>query len=195
MVANKNRSDPPSKSERGRRPKINQAKINKICDYVKQGNYLKTAAQLVKLSPSTLIRWMNTGRDLLEEDMENSNKMEPSNKVLKNPYVQLLMQIEEAEALAEALHVQNIRQVAGKGNWTASAWYLERKHPDKWANKHKLEERKLKIMEERLELEKMQAATYQPDEEVNDDFIEALGNTAEEVWTDEDLPEEETEEN
>lgn len=172
----------------GKKPKIDQTKINKICDYIKQGNYRKTAAKLVRINETTFIRWMNTGEKILEEDMNNSNNMEPSKKALNNPYVKLYLQVEEAEAFAEAFAVQNIRQESSKGNWTASAWYLERKFPERWANKHKLEERKLKIMEERLELEKAQAATYQTEEEINDDFIEALGVTAEDVWSDEDVP-------
>lgn len=177
----------------GRKPKIDQAKINKICDYIKQGNYRKTAAKLVKIAETTLIRWMRTGEKLLEEDMEKRNSTEPSNKILKNPYVKLYMQVEEAEAFAEAFHLQNIRKASTDGNWTASAWYLERKHPEKWANKYKLEERKLRIMEEKLELDKAQASTYQTEEEIDDGFIEALADTSEEVWTDGDVPEEKEE--
>lgn len=159
----------------GRRAKIDKNKVDKIYEFLKAGNYLRTAARLVSIDETTLIRWRNTGR----EDYEKGKK---------NIYVDLFLKIGEAEAYAEAYHVQNIRKAADGGTWQASAWYLERKCPQEWGNKYRIEEAKLALMKEKLELEKSQASTYESEDEADDNFIEALGGVAEEVWDDEDIP-------
>lgn len=48
----------------------------------------------------------------------------------------LVEAIEQAEAVAEAEHLENIRR-AGQHvpQWTASAWYLERKYPERWGRR------------------------------------------------------------
>jgi phage terminase small subunit len=55
--------------------------------------------------------------------------------------------------------------------------------PNDW--KRKIEERKLNILEQRLELEKQKAGQFS--EALSDDgFLEALKSTAEEIWSDSD---------
>lgn len=48
-------------------------------------------------------------------------------------------QVKDAEARAEVGHVANIAQAARSGNWTASAWWLERRRHQDWGRKDKLE--------------------------------------------------------
>lgn len=50
----------------------------------------------------------------------------------------------------------------------------------------KIEEKKLELMEERLEIERIKAGQGIPDEDENDGFIEALKESAEEIWCDEE---------
>lgn len=160
----------------GRRVRLNEIMIKKICDLIKAGNFEYIAATLSGISDSTLRLWKNTGAEQINEGKNTI-------------YTRLYEGMMEANAYAMAYHVQNVRE-AGKKSWQASAWWLERKYPDEFGNRYKLEERKVKILEERLELERMQAVSREPDDS-SDNFIDALNDTAEEVWGDEEAPMEE----
>lgn len=50
--------------------------------------------------------------------------------------------VKRAEAEAELKHVANITK-ASETNWTASAWWLERRFPDDWGRKDRLDIRLL----------------------------------------------------
>ncbi|ACF44343.1 hypothetical protein [Pelodictyon phaeoclathratiforme] len=47
-------------------------------------------------------------------------------------YHELYLAVEQAEAKAEVFHLKNIETASAK-SWFASAWFLERKHPERWA--------------------------------------------------------------
>jgi len=49
----------------------------------------------------------------------------------EEPFVSFVSAVKKAERDAEALAVKAIR-TAGKKNWTAYAWWLERKFPEAW---------------------------------------------------------------
>jgi hypothetical protein len=97
---------------------LTDQRATKILDLVRRGNYLGTACRAVGVSQRTVNRWRARGREG------------------KQPYKQFLVDLSAALAEAEAHHVENIREAASKGdgkNWTASAWWLERTNPKKWA--------------------------------------------------------------
>jgi transposase len=112
----------------GRPPAITPQLCEEISNYIRAGNYPETAAGLAGISRKTFYNWLRKGR---------SSK---TNGV----YKQFLHTIKEAEDYAEAAAVERIRKAGepddnGKGgNWTALAWWLERKHPEKWGRKDKL---------------------------------------------------------
>ena len=54
-------------------------------------------------------------------------------------YFQFWRVIKKAEAEAEAAAVLHIKQAAQDGTWQAAAWYLERKHKDRWGKSEKVE--------------------------------------------------------
>jgi len=47
--------------------------------------------------------------------------------------------LEKAEAEAELFLLTNIKAAATDGKWTAAAWILERRHPERWAKLEKRE--------------------------------------------------------
>jgi hypothetical protein len=47
--------------------------------------------------------------------------------------------IKKADALAEQHHVQVIQTSARRGNWLASAWWLERRRPQSWGRVDRME--------------------------------------------------------
>lgn len=51
--------------------------------------------------------------------------------------VAFLTAVKKAEADAVAKHVRNITAAADAGTWTASAWWLERRHPDLYGSDRK----------------------------------------------------------
>ena len=42
--------------------------------------------------------------------------------------------VKKARAEAEGAHIRNIKESVDNGTWQASAWFLERSFPQKWAN-------------------------------------------------------------
>jgi hypothetical protein len=59
-------------------------------------------------------------------------------EMIKDPT--LLTEVEKAEAEAEFTHVSNIARASiDPKNWTASAWWLERRHPDDFGRRDRLE--------------------------------------------------------
>lgn len=79
----------------------------RILELVRSGNYMETAARCAGITKDTLYKWMAADADFADA-------------------------VKEAQAAAEALHVSNIAKAAFDGAWQASAWYLERKHPDRY---------------------------------------------------------------
>jgi threonine synthase len=54
-------------------------------------------------------------------------------------YAEFAAAVKDAEARAEVGHVANIAQAARSGNWTASAWWLERRRHQDWGRKDRVE--------------------------------------------------------
>lgn len=105
----------------GQPTKFTKETREKILAFVRIGNYVGTACQAAGITTSTLHNW----RKLAEADELPE-------------YILFFEQLAAAEAFAEAEHVANIALMS-KESWTASAWYLERKHNDRWGKKDKTE--------------------------------------------------------
>jgi hypothetical protein len=109
-----------------------------ICEAIRAGQYKTTAARIAGLSPNTLFDWIKKSKAGIE------------------PYVGFSDRVERAQALAEADALERIRRAGepqqsrkvkvtkdaggnvietvteesnSPGDWTASAWYLERCRP------------------------------------------------------------------
>lgn len=54
-------------------------------------------------------------------------------------YVQFLHELKKAEIEGEAAAINQIVKAAQEGNWTAAAWMLERRFPERWARVQKVE--------------------------------------------------------
>ena len=53
--------------------------------------------------------------------------------------MEFLESVKKAEEKAKAYHLQQIRKASENGSWQASAWYLERKHPNEWGKQQRVE--------------------------------------------------------
>ena len=93
----------------------------KIVHYVANGTFTETAASAAGIAKRTFYNWLNAGAD---PDHPRSTEELRAWKLA----------LDEAEAMAEARAVAGILQ-AGAQSWQAYAWYLERKHSNRWRAK------------------------------------------------------------
>lgn len=84
--------------------------VEKLANAIAAGNYANVACALAGISEATYYEWL-----------KDESKPE------------FLEAIKAAEAKAEATNVANIITAGANGQWQASAWYLERKHKDRWS--------------------------------------------------------------
>ena len=90
--------------------------IDELIKYIEAGNYVATACECVGIHRDTYYSWV---KDKTKKDITDTI-------------------IQKAQAKAVARNVAVI-QVAAKKNWTASAWFLERKKNEDWGRRDKVE--------------------------------------------------------
>lgn len=89
---------------------------------IRAGNYSKVAAEMAGIGETTFYRWLELG----------------AKEGAKKEFREFRESIKRAEAEAEVRSVALIRQAADGGTWQAAAWYLERKHGDRWGRNDKI---------------------------------------------------------
>lgn len=119
----------------GRPTKLTAKLREAICQSLRVGNYVETAAAANGISKDTLYRWLKRGARE-KQRLDKSKKARP--KKAERPYVLFSDAVKKAEAIAETRDVANIG-LASKDQWQASAWRLERKYPKRWGRKQQLE--------------------------------------------------------
>lgn len=97
--------------------KLNDDMIDKIVKYMEQGNYIETVCRILHISEPTYYSYIKKAEQAKKDNIVNI-------------YVKLLNAIKEAESVAEAKAVACILQ---DKSWQSKAWYLERKHRQRWA--------------------------------------------------------------
>lgn len=89
-----------------------------IIKLLKTGTPIKTACGAVGIHVSTFYYWMNKG--------ENAKS---------GQYKEFYDEVEKAKAEFVARNVALIQKAAVDGTWQASAWLLERTHPDEFGKR------------------------------------------------------------
>ena len=128
-----------------RKSKLTSARQARIVEAIKEGQWLDTAARIGGISPSTFFAWMQKGE-----------------QASSGAFRAFFETVEEAKCHAEALAVglieqaarglpyKTIRTVTGEDgsvtttegvtqDWRAAAWLLERRYPDRYSPRQKLE--------------------------------------------------------
>lgn len=90
---------------------------NRLVACVESGLTFQRAAQACGIGYSTFKTWMARGR-----------------KEKRGIYRDFMAAIKKADAQGEAWHLDNIKEHSAK-TWQASAWFLERKFPERWAKR------------------------------------------------------------
>lgn len=104
-------------AERGRPTALTPELHADIVRTIKAGNYIETAAAMAGINRDTLREWVRQGV-----------------RHPKGKYGSFARDIEQAMAHAEVIDVLGIRK-AGEKEWTARAWLLERRFPDRWGKR------------------------------------------------------------
>lgn len=119
----------------GRPTKLTSEIQNKIVTAIRAGNYIETAAAYAGISKNTLYDWLKRGAREKERLERN-----PRARIKKSeaPYVEFSDAVEKAMAEAEIRDVAIIAKAAEE-NWQAAAWRLERKYPERWGRREKIE--------------------------------------------------------
>lgn len=108
------------KKRRGPPYALTPAVADAIVELLRAGNYYCTACAKAGVTPHTFIRW----RRLAEEG--------------KQPFADFWLRCCQAEAEAEAKAL-DIVITSAFTSWQAAAWYLERKYPDRWSLRNRIE--------------------------------------------------------
>lgn len=94
--------------------KYTPERVARIVEALEGGNTRRAAAAAGGIDQATFDRW-----------------------ILR--YAHFAADVRAAESKAELVHVEAIRHAAADGDWRASAWWLERRYPDDWGRRDKVE--------------------------------------------------------
>ena len=109
------------KRGRGRPEKIDADIQAKICRTIRSGAYIETAAAYAGITKETFYKWLKRGK-----------------KDSSGPYREFSDAVGKALAEAELRDILRIDKAA-ESQWTAAAWRLERRFPERWARREKIE--------------------------------------------------------
>lgn len=93
---------------------LTDAKIRRICESIRRGNFQKQACLSEGVSYSSFRRAMDKGKKLIR------------------PYDEWYLQVQEAMAQSETEVVDVIHEQIQAGNVGVAQWYLARKFPNRW---------------------------------------------------------------
>jgi hypothetical protein len=106
--------DSPPKRRRGRQTRCTPTVRKIVCDVVRKGNFLTTAAKAAGISADALNDWKNRG------------------ETGEEPYATFLAELEAADMECEKALVAKV-MAASDDDWRAAAMILERRYPERWS--------------------------------------------------------------
>lgn len=101
-------------------PTVTDALIKHLTD----GVPMKYAAPASGVSDMTVSRWMKRGNKALEAEQQGQVLDDT-----ERAYAVFALNVENARSQSIANRVKDVVTAGSKGNWQASAWYLERQLP------------------------------------------------------------------
>jgi hypothetical protein len=126
---------------RGIKPSLSRPIHDFIVEQIKAGSYREPAAKAAGICHSTFRNWVCRGHREIDR-LKNHPNTKPLER--EQRYLDLVLDIQRAEADAELDCVTIVRNAA-VSNWSAAAWLLERKLPERFSMNRTL---KLQIEEE-----------------------------------------------
>ena len=111
------------KKGRGRPTKATTERMQQVIKGITAGLPYDTSCALAGISYQTFRNWMTTG-----ESAESGY------------FFDFFEEVKKAEAIAESVHIANIKNAGKSGVWQADAWMLERRHPEKWGRREQIKQ-------------------------------------------------------
>lgn len=105
----------------GSKVKLTEERIKTASRLIELGNTVKNIYGALGISKQTWYNWLDKGK-----------------KAKSGIYKKFYEEVEAAESRAEARFVTMISKAAEE-NWQAAAWWLERKYPERWGRKDKVD--------------------------------------------------------
>lgn len=104
-------------AERGRETKLTKKVQDTVCEMLRLGMYRCDACAIAGIAYVTMAKWIRLGK-----------------KAGKGPHHQFYIAVKKSEAEAIAERVERVRAAGQEGpnKWQADAWWLERRHPEKF---------------------------------------------------------------
>ena len=112
-----------NKNKPGRKTKLDEKRLKKVVDGITAGLPYDTACALAGITYQTFLNWMRAG------EAAGSGK-----------FFEFFEEVKKAEAIAESIHIKNIKDAGKNGIWQADAWMLERRYPEKWGKKEQVKQ-------------------------------------------------------
>lgn len=119
------------KDKGGRPDKLTPDVHERIVALTRAGNFMETAAAAAGIDRETLRQWLKKGARVLEDSDDP--------KELK--FKAFADAVTEAAGASEATLLTLISNSARGGTWQAAAWILERKFPDRYGRRQKIDAR------------------------------------------------------
>lgn len=110
-----------------RKPILDQKIINIAGQLLRDGNYVTTICDYLGIDQATWYNWLERGREVVEAETDEEAEKIPNYQL----YFDFFKMVKASEAEAEMKMVSRIKSASFK-SWQAAAWYLERKHRDRW---------------------------------------------------------------
>jgi hypothetical protein len=120
---------------KGRPSALTDAVADRLVELIESGHYNRTAAQGAGIGARSFQRWLARG----QEADERLNSGQPIDEQDERCW-HLWQRIQQAEGRAVSEALAAIRQGWQRDNqWTAAAWYLERKYPGEWGRRQEVQ--------------------------------------------------------
>ena len=117
----------------GRIPSLTPERVKEILALLQVGNTDEVAANASGISRGAFYKWLARGRAAIEK-MEKGEQIDDSEMM----YVDFVDSVKKAKAEAIATAVTHVRRAMSK-NWQAAMTFLERKDPENWGRKDRVD--------------------------------------------------------
>jgi len=119
----------------GRPTKLTPAIIEKVRTFLPVCMYIETLTDSLEIERKTYYNWYSRG-EVEAKRMEEAGEDEPHER--EALYLQFFSAVKKGLADGEMAAAARIN-VASQNTWQAAAWLLERRFPEKWGSRHRLE--------------------------------------------------------
>lgn len=119
--------------------KLNTEVHEAVCKALRAGNNRPASCAFGGITYQTMLNWSKRAQASIQA-LQGGESIDDS----ELPFVEFLEGVQKAEGQAEVGAVAIIQKAAREGidgQWQAAAWWLERKFPDRWGRRERIDRR------------------------------------------------------